>query len=115
MEKSIKEIAEETGEAAKLFARNETDLLKLRVARWMSHFTANITTFLVLMLTMVLLLFFVGMASALALQAWFSPPVSYLIVSGGIALFALVFIIGGRKLLADMVMREVIKEIFDES
>ncbi len=115
MEKSLKEIAEETGEAAKLYAQTETDLLKLRMARWMSHFTTNITTFLLLMLTMVLLLFFIGMASASALQTWFSAPASYLIVSGAIATFVLVFLFAGRKIMADMVMREVIKEIFDES
>ena len=114
MDRTIKELAEETAEAAKLYVGAETDLLKLKAAKWVSKVSTHITIFFVFALTIILILVFLGMSLAMALQDWFSASVSFLIVSGVFMLGGLLFYALRNYFIGNNVLKAVLKEIFDE-
>ncbi len=114
MGQTIKELAEESAEAARLYIQAETDLLKLKSAKWLAKFATHITLFFVFALTIILILIFLGMSLAMALQTWFSASVSFLLVSCLFMVCGLLFFALRNHFIGNNVLKAILKEIFDE-
>lgn len=115
MPKSASRITEEAAEAASLYAEAEIDRLKLRLAKTVTVWSSRLIALMALMLAAFLILIFLGMAAAMALQLYFDSTVSFLIVAGVYLLFALIFILAKRALIEPTILKNTLKELFDES
>jgi hypothetical protein len=115
MKSESRRIIEEAVEAASLYTQAEVDHFKLRMVKAITTWMSKLVSGLVGMLTVVLVLFFLGLAAAMFLQAYVSPGQAYLIVGLGYALICTVFIAFRKKLIAPFILRSALNEMFDES
>ncbi|MFN2423844.1 MAG: hypothetical protein ABR572_08725 [Cryomorphaceae bacterium] len=105
----------EAAEAASLYTKAEADHFKLRLAKAITVWSSRLISGLVVMLSVVLILIFLGLSAALYLQRDFSPEAAYLIVGGAYALLALIFLVFRKVLVEPFILKSTLNEMFDES
>lgn len=105
----------EAAEAASLYTKAEADHFKLKLAKAITVWSSRLVSGFVILLSIVLILIFLGLAAALYLQRDFSPAAAYLIVGGGYALLTLIFLIFRKVLLEPFILKTTLNELFDES
>ena len=104
----------EAAEAASLYTKAEADHLKLRLAKAITVWSSRLLSAFVILLSCVLILIFLGLAAALYLQRDFTPEEAYLIVGGGYALLAIIFVALRKVLLEPFILKSTLNELFDE-
>jgi hypothetical protein len=115
MSVNLGKATEEAVEAASLYSQAQLDSIKLRVAKAITLWSARLISGFVGLLSMVLVLFFFGLAAAMYLQHQMSPEVAYLLVAAAYAVISSLFIIFRKKLIEPFVLRSTLTEMFDES
>ncbi len=110
-----KRYMEEAVEAASLYSQAELDHFKLRMAKAITLWSAKLIAGFVMLLCVVLVLIFFGLAAGMYLQTFMDPALAYLLVGITYALFGIAFIALRKKLLAPVILRNTLEEMFDEA
>lgn len=108
-------IVDEAVEAASLYTQAEVDHIKLRVAKSVTTWSVRLITGFVALLMFVLVLIFIGLSGALYLQASMSPEAAYALVALFYASIGFIFFIARKKLLAPLILKNTLTELFDET
>jgi hypothetical protein len=115
MPKSTKEAVNDTAEAASLLVRAEVERFKLKLAKALTKWITHLVVGFVLMLMFSLLLVFIGLAGAAALEQYVSESAAFASIAGIYALVAVLIYAFRMRLIGDNVLRSILKELFDES
>ncbi len=110
-----KKVFNEAVEAASLYTRAELDHFKLRLARAISVWASRVFTGFIAILSLILVLIFLGLAGALYLQRHLTPEGAYLCVALFYALIGLLFMLFRKQLIEPLVLKSTLSELFDES